>query len=132
MGFSRIRTSIDIPDLIEIQKRSHEEFLQMEVEPDRPGTRVAGGVSERVSNHRLQQYGSLRVFQLLARGRRNTTSGSVLEQGMTFAVPLKLRVRLIVFDKEDKGPKKKVLDVREQEVYVGELPLMTERGTFPY
>ncbi|MBA5876403.1 MAG: DNA-directed RNA polymerase subunit beta, partial [Nitrospira sp. CR1.2] len=53
-----------------------------------------------------------------------------LEQGMTFAVPLKLRVRLIVFDKEDKGPKKKVLDVREQEVYVGELPLMTERGTF--
>ena len=53
-----------------------------------------------------------------------------LEQGMTFAVPLKLRVRLVVFDKEDKGPKKKVLDVREQEVYVGELPLMTERGTF--
>ena len=49
---------------------------------------------------------------------------------MTYAVPLKLRVRLIVFDKEDKGPKKKVLDVREQEVYVGELPLMTERGTF--
>ena len=49
---------------------------------------------------------------------------------MTFAVPLKLRVRLVVFDKEDKGPKKKVLDVREQEVYVGELPLMTERGTF--
>ena len=53
-----------------------------------------------------------------------------LEQGMTYAVPLKLRVRLVVFDKEDKGPKKKVLDVREQEVYVGELPLMTERGTF--
>ncbi len=49
---------------------------------------------------------------------------------MTFAVPLKLRVRLVVFDKEDKGPRKKVLDVREQEVYVGELPLMTERGTF--
>ena len=44
-----------------------------------------------------------------------------IEQGMTFAVPLKLRVRLVVFDKEDKGPKKKVLDVREQEVYVGEL-----------
>jgi DNA-directed RNA polymerase subunit beta len=49
---------------------------------------------------------------------------------MTFAVPLKVRVRLVVFDKEDKSPKKKVLDVREQQVYVGELPLMTERGTF--
>ena len=49
---------------------------------------------------------------------------------MTFAAPLKLRVRLVVFDQQDKAVKNRVLDVREQEVYVGELPLMTDRGTF--
>src|SRR2546422_9701864 len=53
-----------------------------------------------------------------------------MEQGMSYAAPLKVRVRLVVLDKEDKSPTKKVLDVREQEVYIGELPLMTERGTF--
>ncbi|HNP60854.1 MAG TPA: DNA-directed RNA polymerase subunit beta, partial [Nitrospirales bacterium] len=53
-----------------------------------------------------------------------------IEQGMTFAAPLKLRVRLVVFDQQDKSVKNRVLDVREQEVYVGELPLMTDRGTF--
>ena len=49
---------------------------------------------------------------------------------MTFAAPLKLRVRLVRFDNQDKNVKNRVLDVREQEVYVGELPLMTDRGTF--
>ena len=49
---------------------------------------------------------------------------------MTLAAPMKLRIRLVVFDSQDKSVKGKVLDVREQEVYVGELPLMTDRGTF--
>src|SRR5258708_37577418 len=53
-----------------------------------------------------------------------------MEEGMSYAAPLKIRVRLVVLDKEDKSPTKKVLDVREQEGYIGELPLMTRRGTF--
>ena len=52
--FSRIRTNIDIPDLIEIQKRSYEEFLQFEVESERrKGSWIAGGVGKRVPNPRL-------------------------------------------------------------------------------
>src|SRR3989441_12592552 len=53
-----------------------------------------------------------------------------MEQWTSAAAPEKARVRLVVLDKEDKSHTKKVLDVREQEVYIGELPLMTERGTF--
>ena len=128
--FSRIRTSIDIPDLIEIQKRSYEEFLQMEVEPDR--RKDQGLQAALASVFPISDYNNTAAleFSNYSLGTPKYDERECLEQGMTFAVPLKLRVRLIVFDKEDKGPKKKVLDVREQEVYVGELPLMTERGTF--
>ncbi len=51
-------------------------------------------------------------------------------RGLTYAAPLRVKVRLIVYDKEAAGPKKPVKDVREQEVYLGELPLMTDNGTF--
>ena len=128
--FSRIRTSIDIPDLIEIQKRSYEEFLQFEVEPER--RKDHGLQAALASVFPIPDYNNTAILEFTSYtlGAPKYDERECLEQGMTFAVPLKLRVRLVVFDKEDKGPKKKVLDVREQEVYVGELPLMTERGTF--
>ncbi|WP_447598925.1 DNA-directed RNA polymerase subunit beta [Nitrospira sp. Nam80] len=128
--FSRIRTSIEIPDLIEIQKRSYEEFLQMEGDPER--RKDQGLQAALASVFPIADYNNTAAleFSNYSLGTPKYDERECLEQGMTFAVPLKLRVRLIVFDKEDKGPKKKVLDVREQEVYVGELPLMTERGTF--
>lgn len=128
--FSRIRTSIDIPDLIEIQKRSYEEFLQFEVEPER--RKDHGLQAALASVFPIPDYNNTAILEFTSYtlGTPKYDERECLEQGMTFAVPLKLRVRLVVFDKEDKGTKKKVLDVREQEVYVGELPLMTERGTF--
>ncbi|MDH3419180.1 MAG: DNA-directed RNA polymerase subunit beta, partial [Gammaproteobacteria bacterium] len=51
-------------------------------------------------------------------------------RGMTYAAPLRVLVRLVIYDKEATGSQKKVKDVREQEVYLGEMPLMTEHGTF--
>ena len=128
--FSKIRANIDIPDLIGIQKRSYEQFLQLENDPERREDR--GLQAALVSVFPIADYNNTAVleFSSYTLGTPKYDVRECLEQGMTYAVPLKLRVRLVVFDKEDKGPKKKVLDVREQEVYVGELPLMTERGTF--
>ena len=51
-------------------------------------------------------------------------------RGATFAAPLRVRVRLVIYDKESSGDNRRVKDIREQEVYMGELPLMTENGTF--
>src|SRR3982751_6033397 len=51
-------------------------------------------------------------------------------RGLTYAAPLRVKVRLIVLEKEAAGAKKPIKDVREQEVYLGELPLMTDNGTF--
>ncbi len=128
--FSKIRANIDIPDLIEIQKRSFEQFLQMECSAERREDK--GLQAALTSVFPIADYNNTAIqeFSSYSLGTPKYDERECLEQGMTFAVPLKMRVRLIVFDKEDKGPKKKVLDVREQEVYVGELPLMTDRGTF--
>jgi DNA-directed RNA polymerase subunit beta len=128
--FSKIHANIDIPDLIGIQKRSYEQFLQLESDPDRREDK--GLQAALVSVFPIADYNNTAIleFTSYSLGQPKYDVRECLEQGMTYAVPLKLRVRLVVFDKEDKGPKKKVLDVREQEVYIGELPLMTERGTF--
>ncbi len=128
--FSKIRAYIDIPDLIEIQRRSYEQFLQIECDPDR--RQEKGLQASLTSVFPIADYNNTAIleFSNYLLGTPKYEARECLEQGMTHAVPLKLRVRLVVFDREEKGPKKKVLDVREQEVYVGELPLMTGRGTF--
>ena len=51
-------------------------------------------------------------------------------RGLTYAAPLRVKVRLVIFDREATGNKKAVKEVREQEVYLGEMPLMTDHGTF--
>ncbi len=79
--YSRIRTSIDIPDLIEIQKRSYEEFLQLEVEPERRKDHgLAGRAGECLSDSGLQQYGRIGVLRAIRSARPSTTSENALSR----------------------------------------------------
>src|SRR2546421_1556936 len=128
--FSKIPRHLDIPDLIEIQKRSYDSFLQMEADPDRREDK--GLQAALTSVFPIADYNSTAVLEFVnySLGTPKYDVRECMEQGMSYAAPLKIRVRLVVLDREDKSPSKKVLDVREQEVYVGELPLMTDRGTF--
>jgi DNA-directed RNA polymerase subunit beta len=128
--FSKISRNIEIPDLIEIQKRSYDHFLQMEADPDRREDK--GLQAALTSVFPIADYNNTAVLEFVSYslGTPKYDVRECGEQGMSYAAPLKIRVRLVVLDKEDKSPTRKVLDVREQEVYVGELPLMTDRGTF--
>src|SRR6266496_4477945 len=128
--FSKIPRNIEVPDLIEIQKRSYDHFLQMDAEPNRREDR--GLQAALTSVFPIADYNNTAVLEFVnySLGTPKYDVRECMEQGMSYAAPLKVRVRLVVLDKEDKAPTKKVLDVREQEVYVGELPLMTDRGTF--
>ncbi|MEQ1848742.1 MAG: hypothetical protein ABL983_24580, partial [Nitrospira sp.] len=94
--FSRIRTNIDIPDLIEIQKRSYEEFLQFEVESER--RKDHGLQAALASVFPIPDYNNTAVleFSSYTLGTPKYDERECLEQGMTYAVPLKLRVRLVV------------------------------------
>jgi DNA-directed RNA polymerase subunit beta len=128
-NLGRVRRIIDVPNLIDIQKSSYDKFLQMNVPP-----------SER------QEIGLQAVFRSVFPIKDfNGTSELVFvsynleppkydveecrQRGMTFAAPIKVTNQLMIYDTRD-GGERIVRDIKEQEVYFGELPLMTETGTF--
>ncbi|MBI1819864.1 MAG: DNA-directed RNA polymerase subunit beta, partial [Nitrospirae bacterium] len=128
--FAKIGAKIEIPNLIEIQKRSYERFLQMDVPPEQ--REDIGLQSAFTSVFPIADYNDTAVVEFLdySIGVPKYDVLECLERGMTFAAPLKIRVRLMVWEKDEKTNAKKVKDIREQEVYIGELPLMTDNGTF--
>ncbi|HEY5649252.1 MAG TPA: DNA-directed RNA polymerase subunit beta [Nitrospiria bacterium] len=132
-SFSKIPTSVEVPDLIDIQKSSYERFLQMSVSPNR---RTDKGLQAAFNSvFPITDYNDSAMIEMVdyTLGEPKYEVRECLERGMNFAVPLKIRVRLHLFDKEvkeTKGGKKKIKESKESEVYLGELPLMTETGTF--
>ena len=191
IDFSKIKTTVPIPNLIEIQKKSYERFLQMN---RLPSEREDAGlqsvfksvfpISDFRENSSLEfieysignwecKCGKLQGLHHLRKpcsgcgtilmadpygdrevlcprcGKGNQARGDVCdicgntvglklkydvdecqERGMTFAVPLKVTIRLVVWNKDPETGVKTIRDIKEQEVYFGDIPLMTENGTF--
>ncbi len=129
-NFGRIRKILDIPNLIDIQTDSYRKFLQQEIDPDRR------------ENHGLQGafHSVFPIFDFSGKCSLEFVSykiGAVrydmqecVQKGMTYAAPLKIVVRLVVFDTDRNSEPKPIRDIKEQEIYFGEIPLMTENGTF--
>jgi DNA-directed RNA polymerase subunit beta len=128
--FAKISAQIGIPDLIEIQKNSYERFLQKDVAPER--REDIGLQAAFTSVFPIDDYNETSRIEFIdySIGQPKYDVHECLDRGMTYNAPIKIRVRLIVWEKDEKTGTKKVRDVREQEVYIGELPLMTENGTF--
>ncbi len=193
VDFSRIKTSIPIPNLIEVQKNSYERFLQMDLLPseredvglesvfdsvfpisDFRGLSQLEFVDYAIGNWECK-CGNLKGLHHLRSTCRNPNCGATIktdpfhagdvlcpkcgtfnknivtfcnrcgdpvglqlkydvpeceERGMTYAAPLKVTIRLTVFDKDPETGQRSVRDIKEQEVFFGEVPLMTENGTF--
>src|SRR6187455_2715831 len=191
IDFSKINTTVPIPNLIEIQKKSYERFLQMN---RLPSEREDAGlqsvfksvfpISDFRENSSLEfieysignwecKCGRLAGLEHLRKkcdgcgtvlvadpygegavicpscGRANEARGDVCdlcgttvqmklkydveecqERGMTFAVPLKVTIRLVVWNKDPETGVKTIRDIKEQEVYFGDIPLMGDHGTF--
>src|SRR6058998_907598 len=193
VDFSKIKTSIPIPNLIEVQKKSYERFLQMDLLPSERDDTGLESVFKSVfpisdfrglSQLEFVDYaignweckcGNLKGLHHLRSTCRNPACGATIrtdpfhlgdvlchrcgtfnknivtfcnkcgdpvglqlkydvvecqERGMTYAAPLKVTIRLTVFAKDAETGVKSVRDIKEQEVFFGEIPLMTENGTF--
>ena len=130
VSFAKIREVIAIPNLIEIQQRSYEQFLQMRVPPQEREDQGLQGVF--TSIFPIQDYdGSASLeFVRYEFGAPKYTADECREKGMTFSVPLKVTLRLVVWDRAGDRETKSIRDIKEQEVYLGEMPVMTEHGTF--
>jgi DNA-directed RNA polymerase subunit beta len=193
VDFSKIKTTIPIPNLIEVQKQSYERFLQMDLLPDEredmglqsvftsvfPITDFRGLSQLEFVDYSIGNWeckcGNLKGLNHLRTTCRNPGCGSYIrtdpyhvgdvlcpkcgtfnrnivtfcnkcgdpvalqlkyeqpeceERGTTFAAPLKVTIRLTVYDKDPETGVRTVRDIKEQEVFFGEIPLMTANGTF--
>jgi DNA-directed RNA polymerase subunit beta len=128
--FGKIPSIVDIPNLIEVQKRSYESFLQKDVNPERREDAGLQAVFKSVFPIADYNDNALLEFDSYHFGEPKYTVEECHDRGMTFAIPLKVTLRLVVFDHDKEAKTRTIREQRGQEVYLGELPLMTEKGTF--
>ena len=129
-NFGKLPSVLDVPYLLSIQLASYRKFLQRDVEPkERIDTGLHSAFNSifpivSYSGNAALEYVSYRL------GEPVFDVKECQLRGLTYAVPLRVFVRLVIYDKESSGSRKKVKEVREQEVYLGEMPMMTDHGTF--
>ncbi|MCW5696496.1 MAG: DNA-directed RNA polymerase subunit beta [Bauldia sp.] len=128
--FGSIREVAEMPNLIEVQKASYDQFLMVE-EPE--GGRLDEGLQAVFKSvFPISDFSNTALLEFV-RYDFDPPKYDVDEcrqRGMTFSAPLKVTLRLIVFDVDEDTGAKSVKDIKEQEVYMGEMPLMTMNGTF--
>jgi len=129
-NFGKLPGVLDVPYLLSIQLASYQKFLQQEVAT---GQRADRGLHSAFNSvFPIVSYSGSAALEYVSY-RLGEPVFDVKEcqlRGLTYAAPLRVLVRLVIYDKESSGSKKKVKDIREQEVYLGEMPLMTDHGTF--
>ena len=130
-SFGRIPEVIRMPNLIEVQKSSYNQFLQKSIPHEERGKDDGmNGVFHSVfpvrdfSDRAVLEYVSF-VFE-----PPKFDEEECQQRDITYAAPLKVKMRLVVFDIDDDTGARSVKDIKEQDVYMGDIPLMTEKGTF--
>ncbi len=129
-SFGRIPEVAPMPNLIDVQRASYEAFLQSDVKPD---NRTHTGLQEVFRS-------VFPIDDFAGRGRLEFVDYELeepkydveecIQRGMTYAAPLKVTLRLIVWDVEEDTGARSIRDIKEQPVYMGDMPLMTDNGTF--
>jgi len=128
--FGRIKKVWDIPNLIDIQLKSYEKFLQKDVAPaKRANTGLQAAFKSVFPITDFSRKCSLE-FVSYRIGEVRYDVKECLQKGMTYAAPLKIVARLVVFDTDRGTDQRPIRDIKEQEIYFGELPMMTDNGTF--
>src|SRR5947199_3713782 len=129
-SFGRIPEVAPMPNLIEVQKSCYDHFLQMGVVPEQ---RSSVGLQEVFKSVFPIRDFSERAQLEFVRYELETPKYDVDEcqqRGITFAAPLKVTLRLVVWDVDEDTGSRSIRDIKEQDVYMGDMPLMTENGTF--
>ncbi|MBS0395552.1 MAG: DNA-directed RNA polymerase subunit beta, partial [Proteobacteria bacterium] len=129
-SFGRIPEAVQMPNLIEVQRSSYEQFLQRE-------TRVADRRDEGIeavfkSVFPIKDFNERAVLEYVSYEFEEPKYDveECVQRDMTYAAPLKVKLRLIVFETDEETGARSVKDIKEQDVYMGDIPLMTEKGTF--
>jgi DNA-directed RNA polymerase subunit beta len=129
-NFGRLNRGVEIPNLIDIQKRSYDQFLQADVAPaDREDVGLQAVYRSVFPIKDFNETCSLEFVEYRLE-RPKYDVDECIARGMTFSAPVKVVIRLVVWDNNDDTGVRSIRDVKEQEVFFGDIPLMTENGTF--
>ena len=129
-SFGRIPQVLEMPNLIEVQKYSYDQFLQV-ARPD--GGRDEQGLEAVFKSvFPISDFGNTSLLEFVSYEFEAPKYDveECQQRGMTFAAPLKVTLRLVVFDVDEETGARSIRGIKEQEVYMGDLPFMTANGTF--
>ncbi len=129
-SYGKIKEILDIPNLIEIQLDSYEKFLQKDIPPDKRQNMGLHAVFHSVFPFKDAHETTTLEFVKYEIAEPKNSEEECLFRGITFAAPMKVTIRLVVWNVDPETKAKDIRAVKEQDVYFGEIPLMTERGTF--
>jgi len=129
-NFGRIKKIIDIPDLIGMQKESYKRFLQKDILPEKREETGMQAVFKSVfpitdlTGTSSLEFVSYRFVDV------KSSMEECVSRGMTYEIPINITVRLVVYDVDIETGLSNIRDIKEQEIYFGTIPLMTQKGTF--
>jgi DNA-directed RNA polymerase subunit beta len=129
-GFGRIAEVAEMPNLIEVQKQSYDQFLM--VEEPRGGRANEGLQAVFSSVFPISDFSGRAQLEFVSYEFEHPKYDvdECQQRDMTFAAPLKVKLRLITFDINEETGARSVRDIKEQDVYMGDIPFMTSNGTF--
>ena len=129
-SFGRIPEAVRMPNLIEVQRSSYEQFLQREV---RPAQRRDEGIEAVFKSvFPIKDFNERAMLEYVSYEFEEPKYDveECIQRDMTYAAPLKVKLRLIVWETDEETQARSVKDIKEQDVYMGDIPLMTDKGTF--
>ena len=128
--FGRIQSAVEMPNLIEVQKTSYEQFLKRDATAEE---REQSGLQEVFKSvFPIQDFSENGTLEFV-RFEFDEPKYDVEEcqqRGITYGAPLKVTLRLVVWDTDEETEARSIRDIKEQDVYMGDMPLMTDNGTF--
>lgn len=129
VDFSKFPQALNIPNLLQLQQNSYDDFLMIDKE-DRANSGIEKVFRSVFPIHDAKNTMTLEYVGNEF-GKPKYTIRESMERGLTYSVPLKIKVRLIIWDKNEKTDERiGVKDIKEQSIYVREIPLMTDRTSF--
>ena len=129
-NFGKIKKIVEIPDLIGMQKESYQRFLQIDVPPEKREDIGLQAVFKSVFPIKDFTGSASLEFVAYRFSEVKHSEAECIQRGMTYDLPIRITVRLVVYDVDKETGASNIRDIKEQEIYFGTIPLMTDKGTF--
>jgi DNA-directed RNA polymerase subunit beta len=129
-NFGKIKKIVDIPDLIGMQRESYSRFLQMDIPPEKREDIGLQEVFKSVFPIKDFTGSASLEFVSYRFGEIKHSVKECINRGMTYELPVRITVRLVVYDVDKEKGTSNIRDIKEQEIYFGTIPYMTPKGTF--